>query len=206
MDQSSYLELLVGAATRQFYDLSEATLPSPPFAANRLAYDLEDTTDPVAILTYHRAIPKRYILVLSLERNLSIYGQNLFFYYTGLNANFTYYFTPKLSLKVGGRYYQAVFELERNGREWLWDEDRKDNVTWVNLAVHYDILQKGGQGTLSVEGGWQYSQRDSSINGPSDYNPLLAGVYPVDALESYDTTVNIFYFQVVMLPTILIGH
>lgn len=206
IDKSTYLEVLGGAAQRDFYDLSNATLPSPPFGANRLAYDLEDNTEPLANIGFYRNVPKRYSLAMILERGISVYGQNLFFTYTGVNLNLSYFLTPKLTFNVAGRYYQAVFDLEKNGREWLWEDDRTDNVTYLNVRLHYDILQKGGQGTLSVEGGYTLSQRDSSINGPDDYNPLLVGVYPPDALESYDTTVNVFYVQVLMLPTILIGN
>lgn len=203
---NAYLEALAGAAQRTFYDLSSSTLPSPPFAAGSKAYDLQDYTEPVGMIIFVATAPKRYTLQASLEHQVSIYGQNLFFTYTGANVNYTYYFTPKLSFNLGARYYQALFDLDRNGRQWLWKENRTDNVSYLNANLHYDILQKGGEGTLSVEGGWALSMRDSSINGQSDYNPLLIGVYPPDALGSYDTQVNTYYIQVQMVPTILLGN
>jgi hypothetical protein len=198
--ERTYVEALGGYAMRDFYNLSDQTLPSPPFAPDRLMFDVEDMGDAIGQIRFVSSSPKRYQFEASVDRGISIYGNNLFFTYTSAGANGTLYITPKLSTKLSAVYRQTEYGLDVNGREWLWTEDRVDNILTAQAALHWDILQKGGQGTLMAEIGYSYQLRDSNIDDPSDYEPLSMQFW------SYDSVINVYYAQIQVLPTILIGN
>lgn len=231
------IEIMGGYATRDFYDISDTRLPLSLYIAaqNRwvpyrnadLMYDLEDMGDPIGRAAFSTGIPHRYSFVLSGTKGFSTYGQNIFFSYTSGRATFDYFFTPKLSAGIEGSFNQAVYDREKNGREWTWDEDKIDDIYGAGAHLTYDILQKGGKGTLTLRAGYSYLNRDSSIDEWKDYadsrvdgyatwyqalypaapwSTVMANVHENPTLfRSYDAVVNTFYVQFIMLPTIVVG-
>ena len=215
----TYVQVLGGGAWRTFDDLSDQTLPlawPAPYGGMEM-YDLEDTTDWIADVKFYTARSQNYTLTIHGQKGVSTYGQNMFFDYVSGSADFLYYFSPKVSAGVVGGYRQVTYDIDENGRDWLWDDmDRVDNIMHGTARVRWDIFQKGGQGTLTLEGGYSYMQRDSNVDDPEDYNPVYASFLPLIDTDgdlvgdylyapSFDTVTNIYYVQVTVLPSILIG-
>lgn len=198
---------LGGVAHREFRDLSRFTLPSPPYDADTLAYDLSDTTEPVGMIILDHLSPGGLDLSLRGERGVSIYGRNLFYTHTSVHLLLKYPFTSQVGVRLSGRYQHAVFDADDNGRDWQWSDDRVDQIIVGNASLYYHILMKGGQPTLSVEGGYIYRSRDSSLDRASDYTDeyrTLTGID--DGVRSYDSVVQIYYVQVVFHPSIRLSR
>lgn len=205
-DGKTYMEALGGYASRTFDDLPDRRLPSPPYASADLLYDLEDYGSPLGRITLVSGLPGTYEFVVSGDYGVSTYGTNLYFDYWIARANFKYYFSPKFYFAANGSYSQSTYDIENNSREWLWDDkDRIDLLTNAGALFHWDIFQKNGEGTLSLEAGYSFRSRDSNIDDLDDYNPIYTGLVG-NSFESHDAVVNIFYVQFQMLPTILIGE
>ncbi len=203
IDSNSSIEVLGGYGWRNYSDVTPIPLPAP-WPAGTTRNDIEDMADPLASLLYQYTLSKKVEISLRGTQGISTYGQDLFFVYTSGNGRVTYFVTPKINLQFIADYRQATYDMEKNNKEWMWDEDRIDRNTRLEAIAHYDILQKGGQGTLSIEGGYRYQLRDSNLDSPEAYNDIYASI-PGANVQSYDSTINYFYFQVQVLPTILIG-
>jgi hypothetical protein len=215
-NSQTYLEALGGWYSRQFNNLSDERTPQPYYPTASLMYDLEDASDPLARVTLVSQKSKSYTLKINGNYGMSTYGQNLYFTYWGAEGYFTYFITPKLFADVYVTYNQDIFDRERNGREWLWEEDRIDYLTTLGASLNWDILQKGGEGTLSLQVGYKMVLRDSNIDSREDYTPEYqnwrgttwalthAGDTAWD-FDSHDAAINVYYVQFQMLPTILIG-
>jgi hypothetical protein len=218
---NTYMELAGGYSGKHFKDINKQTtarlgttlVPAATFypVPMRL-YRLDDMAAPVAMFSFVSETTNKYRLIVSATYGGSTYGQNLYFNYMDARARFTYYFTPKLTANLQGGYNQAVFDREDNSRQWLWKTDRIDNLTTIGASLHWDILQKGGQGTLSLEAGWNLQMRDSNIDNRNDYTTACQGLQ--QALyggstrwpySSFDGNVNVYYIEFQILPTILIG-
>lgn len=190
---NTHIEALGGYAVRDFYDMPDN-------------WDLEDTQDVIGRITLISAVPKRYNLEIYADRGISTYGTNIFFVYTGAGINGSFNITPKLAVRGGGSYRQAYYDLERNDREWLWEDDRVDNITTARASLVWDILQRDGEGTLIAEIGYGYQQRDSNIDDPSDFVDANGDGFPDFNFSSYDTVTNMYYGQITIKPTILFGN
>ncbi len=196
------IEGTAGAAQRDVYDLSEATLVSPPYAAGTLAYDLEDTTDPIVNVVFNYEKPKRFSWNIRGQQGISTYGNNLFYTHTTADTTFQYFFDPKLSMELEGRYQRAVFNVDANGRDWQWDEDRTDDLMIASVRFIWDILQKDNRGTLTLIAGYDYNMRDSSIDDAEDYTATYRNNYYT---RSYDTQHDLYYVQIKVAPIIIAG-
>ncbi len=202
------LTVLGGYAQRNFSDLSNQRLsvvwPDPAFAGTR-AFDLKNMGDPVGRATLSFTSPANNSLNFIAEQGISTYGQNLFFNYTLFAAVAVYHFTPNIRGNLNLQYRQTFYDREKNGREWEWRDDRKDNIMYVNGLVHWDVLKKRNQGTLMLEAGAIYQNRDSSIDNKADYTTAYVNFYgtPVD---SNDAIVTTYYFNVQIMPTLLFGR
>jgi len=209
---TTQLIVLGGWAQRDYYNLSDTVLAVPPWPVayqGQEAYELEDMSDPVARISLLVNVPDRYNFDITGYQGISTYGQNLFFDYTSAEGNFTYFITPKLSAIARAKYRRVFYDVEENGREWQWDDDRIDEITSLSAALAWDILQKGGQGTLSLSVGYGYQIRESNIDdtstvGNEDYNPDYAALFPVGYLmPSYDAVTSTYYVRLTILPTVL---
>ena len=187
--EQTYLELLGGYVMRDFYNVSDV-------------YKLENTQDGIGRITFVTGKPKRYNLQLTGERGVSIYGDNLFFVYNGVSADSKLYLAPKVAFKLVGSYRNALYDLDRNDRTDLWKQDRVDNIYLADAALQWDILEKEGEGTLTVMAGYTFQFRDSNIDSANDYVNLPAGAN----FWSYDTQVGVAYAQIQIKPTILFGN
>lgn len=203
-----YVTALGGYAQRNFDDLSDQRLAAPwpaPWLGMK-TYDLENMGDPVGRLsvTYDA---EKINLDLTGCQGVSTYGQNLFFNYSMISGTMNYKVTPNLNWRLNAQYRQAMYDVEKNGRDWLWDEDRVDKVTFVDTNLHWDILKKRNQGTLMLEVGYTYQNRDSNIDGPRAYNPVYLTLLPPGmGVNSDDAKVDTYYVKIQMLPTILFGR
>lgn len=209
VNNHTHLEALGGYAQRNFYNLSDRQLASPPWPAaynGMEMFELENMNDPVGRITFLTQQGDRYMIKLEAVQGVSTYGQNLFFNYSTAQAELVYHFDPKIYVDVQAQYRQSLYDVEKNGREWIWDSDRTDNTTYASALVHWDILQKGGQGTLAVEAGYSYQDRRSSIEDMGDYNIDYVNLFPVGTpFNSYSAVINAYYFKVQVLPTVLFG-
>lgn len=185
--EMTYLEILGGYAMRDIYQESEM-------------YDMEDSGDGIGRISLISMQPKRYNMNLTVERGLSLYGTNLFFVYTGASLSGRFWLMPKLSVKGAAVYRQAFYDAEINDRTEVWNDDRTDNVIVGNAAVIWDIMEKDGEGTLTLEGGYNYIYRDSNIDSDSDYNSAVVVPW------SYDTVMNVYYAQITIKPTFMLGN
>ncbi len=183
----AYVQGLGGGYNKAYTDLPE----------EGAGPQLEDATGSVVKLDFIYSESQQYKVTVGAIQGVNTYGQNLMFEYTSGRMALTYYITPKVTANVSGLYKYVLYDVEKNDREDRWKDDRKDNLINARANIGWDILQKGGEGTLSVAGGYTYQMRDSNIDGPEDY---VSGT-PF----SYDTLINIIYFRVQMLPSILIG-
>jgi len=183
------LEVIGGGATRQLTDLPD-----------KAVLDLEeDVTSPVGRVTLNYHPLSNLIIKLQGEQGLSTYGRNIYFTYTAADLVIDYDVTPKVAARVSADYRHDVFDKDDNGRDYLWEEDRTDEMLIAHGSLNWDILQKEGKGTLILSVGYTYQSRDSSLDGPGDYvNPLA---FP----GSFDTIINSYFVQIRVLPTILIG-
>jgi len=205
------LTVLGGWAQRDFSDLSEQRLSAAwpaPWAGAKL-YDLENMSDPVGRVSLVLTSPAKNTLDFTAQQGISTYGQNLFFNYTLYMVNAGYNITPDLRTQVLVQYRQSVYDVEKNGREWLWRDDRQDNTTYVNAMIHWDILKKRNRGTLMLELGGTYQNRDSNIDNARDYSQvyrstiLLGSGVPAD---SHDAVVTTYYVRLQIVPTLLFGR
>ncbi|MFO8056402.1 MAG: hypothetical protein R6V10_03805 [bacterium] len=202
INRHMHVEGAAGAAQRDVYDIPDATLPSPPYAANSLRYDLEDTTDPVADISFHYSKPKSFNWTIKGQQGISTYGNNLFYTHTTANTSFKYFFSPKVSMNLNARYQHAVFNTETNGREWQWADDREDDILIGGANLAWDILQKNNRGTLTLTLGYKYRARDSNIDDEDNYTQEYLNVYYP---RSYDATTDLYYVQVRVAPIIIAG-
>lgn len=197
----NYVELMGGAVQRTFDNWADNELPSPPYGANELMYDIQDTTDAVGTLIWVYNENSMYSLRLMADQGISTYGVNLYFTYTGASAKLTYFINPKMNLAFSCRYQHAVFDLEKNGREWMWDEDRIDDVIVASANFNWDLIQRDRVGTVSFQAGYNWRDRNSSIDDIEDWNPIYATVASPVALRGYDATVQLWFVQLTFTPT-----
>jgi len=190
---NSYLEILGGYANRDIYDLPDN-------------WDLKDTGDAIGRIALVSAAPQRYNLEIYADRGISLYGTNIFFVYTGAGISGSVNFSPKLAFLGGCTYRQAYYDLERNDREWLWEDDRIDNILAAQAALVWDIIQRDGEGTLTAQIGYNYQQRDSNIDDPGDFVDANGDGFPDFNFRSNDTTTGMYYGQITIKPTILLGN
>lgn len=203
---NSSLKVMIGYAPRTFNNISSQTTPVPPYPQAVKMYDVENFNSPTVDVAFVNTRPNRYRLALAGKYGVSTYGENLYFNFWSTSANLTYYLAPTLYAGAFASYGQSYFDLERNGREWLWNDDRTDNLVIATLSMTWDLFQKSGQGTLSLSGGYTLRTNDSNIDNMNDYTPeyqIWRG--PAGYYNSYDNTVNLFYIQVEMLPRLLLG-
>lgn len=202
INRHAYVEGTAGAAQRDVYDLSDATLASPPYAANTEAYELEDTTSPIVDIVFNYTKPKRYTWEVAGQQGISTYGNNLFYTHTTARTNFKYFLTPKFAFDLEGRYQRAVFDADTNSRDWQWDEDRTDDIMIGSARMMWDIMQKNNRGTLTLIAGYDYQQRDSSIDDAEDYTAIYRNNFYT---RSYDTQRDLWYVQIKVAPIIIAG-
>jgi hypothetical protein len=202
-NSATYIEALGGYAQRTFDNLSETLVPFGPYIGT-LAFDVEDTSSTVAIITFNTKAEKRYSFAVKGTQGISTYGQNLFFDYLSAMTSFKYHFTPKIYSRLAAQYQQSIYDLEDNSREWVWNDDRVDNTTYASASLNWDILQKRNQGTLSLAVGYAYQNRDSSIDSADDYEPTYAFL-SANNINSFDAVTNVYYIRLQILPTILLG-
>jgi hypothetical protein len=202
LNSKSNIEALGGWAQRTFTDLADEALPSPPYPPNETRWDLDDMADPLAKIKFTTIPNNKLRLSLSADQGISTYGQNYFFTYTTGAADVRYDFTQKLYTNITFDYRQSTYDNDRNDYDWFYEDDRVDVTTQAKARLHYDILQKNNEGTLSVEGGYIYRSRDSSIDADDDYNANI----PVLNRISQDSVVNTYYIQLQVLPSIIMGN
>ena len=151
----NYVELMGGATQRTFED-------------GLVLYELKDTTDAVGMLTWVYSENSMYSVRLMADQGISTYGANLYFTYTGALAKLTYFINPKMNLMLSGRYQRAVYDLDNNDREGLWKDDRIDDIIVANTVFHWDLIQRDNVGTVAFEAGYNWRDRNSSIDDIDD--------------------------------------
>ena len=202
-NSTTYIEALGGYTQQTFDNLSEVLVPVPGPYLGTPAFDVEDNSSTVVVISFVVKSEKRYTFTVNGTQGISTYGQNLFFNYLSANTSLTYHLTPKISARLGAQYQQSTYDLEDNCREWVWDDDRVDNTTYATANLNWDILKKRDQGTLALSVGYSYQNRDSSIDSIDDYEPNYAAVST--NINSFDAVSNVYYIKLQMLPTILLG-
>ena len=182
------LEAAAGAHVRQFFGKSNDTP------------DLKDYTLPIGRISYNQASKNQYGLTLAGEYSSNTYGINLYFNYWQVSGDFKYYIRKPFYLDFTGIYKQDTYNRENLDLENVWRHNRVDNVGIASIALVWDALRKAETPYLSFNLGYQFQNRDSSIDKAEDYVAAWPGLY-----TSYNTQVNTVAFQLIFNPSVLIG-
>jgi hypothetical protein len=163
-------------------------------------FDMEDYTVPFARINFIQQQANRYRLDLIGEAGTSTYGQDLFFDYYSGSAKFRYYFLKGLYVNVYGTYKQDVFDVEINDREFMWEDDRVDDLIVYGAELDWKIFQKNNNTWLALQLLYRHRTRISNIVDQNDYAPGFPGPY-----NSYNTEIDYYGAQIQFMPTLLIG-